>query len=141
MPIMNEYVSRCHGTFIEEKTGSIAWHYRNADSEFAELRLHELRDNLSEIIRYKTNLEILEGHKVLEVKSGKYDKGQAANTLMMDQDFSFVFAAGDDITDEYLFSALPDTAFSIRVGLNPSFAKFNVADIPLLLKLLEELPK
>jgi trehalose 6-phosphate synthase/phosphatase len=141
LPIMNEYVSRCHGTFIEEKSGSIAWHYRNADSEFAELRLHELKDDLAGIIRYKTNLEILEGHKVLEVKSGKYDKGQAANTLMMDQKFSFVFAAGDDITDEYLFSALPDTAFSVRVGLNPSFAKFNVVDISLLLKLLEELPK
>jgi len=141
IPIMNEYVSRCHGTFIEEKTGSIAWHYRNADSEFAQLRLHELRDDLAEIIRYKTDLEILEGHKVLEVKSGKYDKGQAANTLMMDQKFSFVFAAGDDKTDEFLFNALPDTAYTIRVGLSPSFAKYNVTDIPILLKLLEELPE
>ena len=141
IPIMNEYVSRCHGTFIEEKTGSIAWHYRNADSEFAQLRLHELRDDLAEIIRYKTDLEILEGHKVLEVKSGKYDKGQAANTLMMDQKFSFVFAAGDDKTDEFLFNALPDTAYTIRVGLSPSFAKYNVTDIPVLLKLLKELPE
>ena len=140
IPIMNEYVSRCHGTFIEEKTGSIAWHYRNADSEFAQLRLHELRDGLAEIIRYKTDLEILEGHKVLEVKSGKYDKGQAASTLMMDQKFSFVFAAGDDKTDEFLFNALPDTAYTIRVGLSPSFAKYNVTDISILLKLLEELP-
>jgi len=140
IPIMNEYVSRCHGTFIEEKTGSIAWHYRNADSEFAQLRLHELRDDLSEIIRYKTDLEILEGHKVLEVKCGKYDKGQAANTLMTGHKFSFVFAAGDDKTDEFLFSALPDTAYTIRVGLSPSFAKYNVTDISILLKLLEELP-
>ncbi len=141
LPIMNEYVSRCHGTFIEEKTGSIAWHYRNADSEFAELRLHELMNNLAEIIRYKTDLEILEGHKVLEVKSGKYDKGQAANTLMTDQNFDFIFAAGDDKTDEFLFSTLSDAACSIRVGLSPSFAKYNVTDIPALLKLLEEFTK
>ena len=138
LPILNEYVSRCHGTFIEEKTGSIAWHYRNADSEFAELRLHELMNDLAEIIRYKTDLEILEGHKVLEVKSGKYDKGQAANTLMADQNYDFIFAAGDDKTDEFLFNTLSDTAYTIRVGLSPSLAKYNITEIPVLLKLLEE---
>jgi len=139
LPILNEYVSRCNGTFIEEKTGSIAWHYRNADSDFAQLRLHELRDDLAEIIRYKTDLEILEGHKVLEVKSGRYDKGQAANSLIADQDFGFIFAAGDDKTDEFLFQALPNSANTIRVGLSPSFAKYNVADISVLLNLLEAL--
>lgn len=56
LPIINQCVSRCYGTFIEEKTDSIAWHYRNADSEFAELRLHALKDDLTEIIRHKTNL-------------------------------------------------------------------------------------
>jgi len=141
LPIINEYVSRCYGTFIEEKTGSIAWHYRNADSDFAQLRLHELRDDLAEIIRYKTDLEILEGHKVMEVKSGKYDKGQAAIALMADQNFGFMFAAGDDKTDEFLFNALPDSAYTIRVGLSSSVAKYNVTDISILLKLLAELPK
>ncbi len=139
LPILNEYVSRCNGTFIEEKTGSIAWHYRNADSDFAQLRLHELRDDLAEIIRHKTDFEILEGHKVLEVKSGKYDKGQAALALINGQDFGFIFAAGDDKTDEFLFKALPDHSYTIRVGLSPSFAKYNVTDISVLLKLLEEL--
>jgi len=137
LPIMNEYVSRCNGTFIEEKTGSIAWHYRNADSDFADLRLHELRDDLAEIIRYKTDFEILEGHKVLEVKSGKYDKGQAAIALMSDQEFGFIFAAGDDKTDEFLFKVLPEFAYTIRVGMSPSLAKYNVTDISVLLKLLE----
>jgi len=141
MPIIAEYVRRCNGTFIEEKTGSIAWHYRNADSDFAQLRLHELRDDLIEIIRHKTDFEILDGNKVLEVKSGKYDKGQAANTLMRNKHFDFILAAGDDKTDEVLFKALPDTAFSIRVGLSPSVAKYNVPDFPILLKLLKGLMK
>jgi trehalose 6-phosphate synthase/phosphatase len=98
-----------------------------------------LRDDLAEIIRYKTDLEILEGHKVLEVKSGKYDKGQAAITLMADQDFDFIFAAGDDKTDEFLFQAVPDSAFTVRVGQSLSFAKYNVTSISILLKLLDEL--
>lgn len=139
LPILNQYVSRCNGTFIEEKAGSIAWHYRNADSDFAQLRLNELRDDLSEIIRHKTDFEILEGNKVLEVKSGKYDKGQAANNLMKNKDFDFILAAGDDKTDEFLFKKLPVSAYTIRVGLSPSIAKYNVSDFSYLLKLLETL--
>ncbi len=139
MPILQEYVNRCNGTFIEEKTGSLAWHYRNADSDFAQLRLHELRDDLAEIIRYKTDFEILEGNKVLEVKSGKYDKGQAAATLLKNDHFSFILAAGDDKTDELLFQAMPDTAYTVRVGLSPSFAKYNVSDFSILLNLLKAL--
>ncbi|MDD2797039.1 MAG: bifunctional alpha,alpha-trehalose-phosphate synthase (UDP-forming)/trehalose-phosphatase [Bacteroidales bacterium] len=137
LPILEEYVNRCNGTFIEEKTGSVAWHYRNADSDFAQLRLHELRDDLSEIIRHKTDFEILEGHKVLEIKSGKYDKGQAALSLMENETYDFVLGAGDDKTDEFLFKALPETAFTIRIGLSPTMAKYNISDIPLFLNLID----
>jgi len=45
-------------------------------------------------------------------RSGKYDKGQAANTLMTNQNFDFIFAAGDDKTDEFLFNTLTDTAYT-----------------------------
>lgn len=139
MPILLEYVRRCNGTFIEEKTGSLAWHYRNADDEFALLRLNELRDDLVEIIHSKTDFEILEGNKVLEVKSGKYDKGQAAAALMENEHFDFVLAAGDDKTDESLFKSLPENAISIRVGLSTTFAKYNVSEYFLLIKLLNSL--
>lgn len=139
LPIVAEYVNRCNGSFIEEKTGSIAWHYRNANSDYAQLRLHELRDELAEIIRHKTEFEILEGNKVLEIKCGKYDKGQAALSLIKDEAYDFIFAAGDDTTDESLFKALPESAFTIRVGMSLSVAKYNVYNIAYLLKLLKEL--
>lgn len=141
MPILKEYVSRCNGTFIEEKEGSIAWHFRNADSDFAQLRLHELRDDLAEIIRHKTTFEIIEGNKVLEVKSGKYDKGQAALTLMKNECFDFILAAGDDKTDEFLFKSLPRTAYTVRIGVSPSLARYNVTDFSYLLKILKTLTK
>ncbi|MCL6100919.1 MAG: bifunctional alpha,alpha-trehalose-phosphate synthase (UDP-forming)/trehalose-phosphatase [Bacteroidetes bacterium] len=139
MKILIEYVNRCNGSFVEEKTGSIAWHYRNSDPDFALLRLHELRDDLAEIIRVSHNkdIEILEGNNVLEVKSGKYDKGQAALALMKNKHFDFIFAAGDDKTDEFLFKVLPASAYTIRIGLSSSFAKYKVPDIPFLLKLLK----
>jgi trehalose 6-phosphate synthase/phosphatase len=140
-PILLEYVRRCNGTFIEEKTSSIAWHYRNADSDFAQLRLHELRDDLVEIIRHKTNFEIIEGNKVLEVKSGKYDKGQAAISLIKNRHFEFILAAGDDKTDESMFSALGGSSYTISVGFSHSLAKYNVPDVAYLLKLLKDLIK
>jgi trehalose 6-phosphate synthase/phosphatase len=139
LPILQQYVNRCNGTFIEEKEGSIAWHYRNAESDFAQLRLHELKDDLAEIIRTRTDFEILEGNKVLEIKSGKYDKGTASGKLMKHNEFDFVFAAGDDKTDEILFRALPESAITIRVGHCQSIAKYNVPDFSDLLKLLKDM--
>lgn len=139
MPILMEYVNRCNGTFIEEKTGSIAWHYRNADSDYAQLRLNELKDDLTDIIRYKTDFEILEGNKVLEVKSGKYDKGEAATTLLKENDYDFILAVGDDKTDEFLFSALPPSSISIRIGSSPTVAKYNIIQQSQLIELLSSL--
>lgn len=89
------------------------------------------------MIRHKTNFEILEGNKVLEVKCGKYDKGQAAHSLIFGYEYDYVFAAGDDKTDEFLFRALPDTAFTIRVGISPSIARYNTANIDVLHRLLK----
>jgi len=139
LPILLEYVNRCNGTFLEEKVGSIAWHYRNADSDFAQLRLNELRYNLTEIIRHKTELEILEGNKVLEIKSGKYDKGEAAISLLKDEKHDFILAAGDDKTDELLFKSLPDSAFTLKIGINPTLAKYSITDYSVFLDLLKAL--
>jgi len=138
IPILKEYVNRCNGTFIEEKTGSLAWHYRNADPDFAQLRLHELRDDLSEIIRTTTNFEILEGNKVLEIKSGRYDKGQAAKMLIGNKHFDFVLGAGDDKTDELLFKALSDKDYTIRIGLSPTSARYNISEYGMFLQLLKK---
>ena len=139
LPILKDYVNRCNGTFIEEKTGSIAWHYRNADADFAQLRLNELKDDLAEIIRHKTDFELLEGKKVLEVKSGKYNKGQAVLSIIHKKEFDFILAAGDDNTDEDIFKILPESAFTIKVGISPSLAKYSVTDSAQLLNILDSL--
>lgn len=55
--------------------------------------------------------------------------------------FDFVLAAGDDTTDEDLFKILPTHAFSVRVGMVSSQAKFNVRDYRELRALLEEMAK
>jgi trehalose 6-phosphate synthase/phosphatase len=46
-------------------------------------------------------------------------------------------AAGDDWTDEDLFAALPETAFSIRVGLAQTRARAFVHDWQDIVRLLK----
>ena len=45
-PLLETYVDRTPGTFIEEKTYSLVWHYRNAQKGLGELRATELMNNL-----------------------------------------------------------------------------------------------
>jgi trehalose 6-phosphate synthase/phosphatase len=122
-PVMIRYSSRCKGTFIEDKTASLSWHYRNADADLSSLRAIELKNELDGII---TNLplQVIDGHKVVEVKISGYNKGSAARRIVSSGGFDFVMAIGDDRTDEELFSALPEDAVTIKVGKGPSLAKY-----------------
>ena len=50
-----------------------------------------------------------------------------------------MLGVGDDATDEDLFRVLPPSAYSIRVGLTQSYARYNVADQAEVLGLVESL--
>ncbi len=144
MPILNEYVDRCNGSMVEEKYASIVWHYRNADEEIASLRINELKDDLTEIINSESKLQMLEGNKVLEIKSLIYDKGTAASELINKEKYDFIMALGDDKTDEDLFKVLPKSGITIKVGCKPTKARYNIktqSQIYDILSLFSEIPE
>ncbi|TLZ45857.1 MAG: hypothetical protein E6K19_01805 [Methanobacteriota archaeon] len=62
-------------------------------------------------------------------------------TKLAKEPWDFIFAAGDDWTDEALFGVLPAQAISIRVGLRPSAARFLVERPEELMEILEDLMK
>jgi trehalose 6-phosphate synthase/phosphatase len=137
-PILELYADRTPGSTVEEKDFSLVWHYRRADPELACVRGQELRVAL---VNLTENLDVgvFEGDKILEVKSQGVNKGRAAEHWMAERDWDFILAAGDDYTDEEMFSALPNGAYSIKVGFTASNARFNVdsvKEIRLLLKRL-----
>jgi trehalose 6-phosphate synthase/phosphatase len=123
LPIMETYVDRTPGSFIEEKTYSLAWHYRNSQKGLGEFRANELMNNLKYLASDK-GLQLLPGDKVLEVKNIEVNKGKAALLLVEKNDYDFIIAFGDDYTDEDVFKSLPDNAVTIKVGSNVSAAKF-----------------
>ncbi len=139
-PILESYMDRTPGSFIEEKEFSLVWHYRKVNSELALTRARELKDDL---LHLTTNLglNVLEGNKVIEVRNIGVNKGRAVLKWLSKKDWDFVFAAGDDLTDEDIFAVLPKEAYSIKVGLGISQARFNVEsikDLRLLLKRFEK---
>jgi len=139
-PILETFVDRTPGTFIEEKNYSLVWHFRKAEPEQADLRANELKDELTTMIA-NHNLEILEGNKVIEVKTGGINKGIAALQFLKNKDFDFVFAVGDDWTDEYMFRELPETAHTVKVGLKHTAAKYKVESVSAVRTFLAELTK
>jgi trehalose 6-phosphate synthase/phosphatase len=122
-PILDTYTDRTPGSFIEEKSYSLVWHYRKVEAGLGELRANELMGTL----RYYTSdkgLQVLPGDKVIEVKNVEINKGRAALSWLHDNHFDFVMAIGDDHTDEDIFKALPENAITIKVGSQVSAARY-----------------
>ena len=123
LPILNTYVDRTPGAFIEEKSFSLVWHYRKAQSGLGELRSNELINNLTYLTKDK-GLQLLPGNKVIEIKNMEVNKGKAALSRLYSDDYDFILAIGDDHTDEDIFKALPESAFTIKVGSTMSAAHY-----------------
>jgi trehalose 6-phosphate synthase/phosphatase len=137
-PILQRYVDRLPGALLEEKEFSLAWHYRRADPEQASRRSRELLDALAGFTR-NIDVQVLEGNKVLEVRNTGVSKGTAAAEWLGALGAQFVLAVGDDWTDEDLFRALPATAYSVRVGLAQTAARYYLNNHTAVRKLLREL--
>ncbi|MDG3583557.1 bifunctional alpha,alpha-trehalose-phosphate synthase (UDP-forming)/trehalose-phosphatase [Galbibacter pacificus] len=134
-PILETFVDRTPGTFIEEKKYSLAWHYRKADPELAQIRTMELNTVLTSLIS-NNDLTVLKGNKVIEIKSSSVNKGRAASRLLSLKNYDFIFTIGDDWTDEYMFEEVPENAYTIKVGFKKTKAKYYVKDTNEVRKLL-----
>jgi trehalose 6-phosphate synthase/phosphatase len=125
LPILEGYADRFPGSLVEEKEYSVVWHYRNIDPEQGKLASMELTDDLH---RFTANidLQVLQGHKIIEVRNAGINKGMAAAHWLSKEEYGFVMGIGDDATDEDLFAALPADAYSIRVGIGRTQARLSL---------------
>ncbi|MEM9990757.1 MAG: bifunctional alpha,alpha-trehalose-phosphate synthase (UDP-forming)/trehalose-phosphatase [Bacteroidota bacterium] len=126
--LLENLVERTPGSFIEEKQYSIAWHYRRIDKDLGEKRVREFRDMLV-YLTANLDLQVLEGNKVVEIKNAGVNKGKAILNWLNDADYDFILAVGDDHTDEDTFRAMPDDAYTIKVGLEKTDARFNLVSV------------
>jgi trehalose 6-phosphate synthase/phosphatase len=137
-PILQLYVDRLPGALLEEKEFSLAWHYRRADPEQASLRAKELVDDLAGYTR-NIDVQVFEGNKVIEVRNAGVNKGTAAMEWLTGYTPDFILGIGDDWTDEDLFRALPPAAFSVRVGVGNTAARYYLGNHTAVRRVLREL--
>lgn len=124
--VLEDYVSRTPGSFIEKKDYSLVWHYRKVETGLGELRTRELTSHLH-YLSVNKNLQVMEGDKVVEIKSSQINKGIAAKAWLTKFESEFIMSIGDDWTDEDAFLAMPKKAFTIKVGGTRSAAKYSIA--------------
>jgi trehalose 6-phosphate synthase/phosphatase len=138
--IMDMYVRRCANTFIEEKEFSMVWHYRNANVEQGKLRAFELVSELNDYI-HNRHLQILPGNKIVEVRHSGINKGNFVKRHIQQDKYDYILTIGDDRTDEDMFYALIHTenTFTIKVGPEASYAKYNLHSPQMVVSLLEDL--
>ncbi len=139
-PVLESFVDRTPGSFIEEKNYSLAWHYRNTDPDFGDKRATELNTVLRSLIG-NDDISVLNGNKVMEIKNSNVNKGRAATRMLTEDDYDFVFAIGDDWTDEFMFQELPETAITVKVGLKKTHAKYHVENTTRVRQLLKRFTK
>jgi trehalose 6-phosphate synthase/phosphatase len=123
--VLELYVNRTPGSLVEEKDYSLVWHHRKVETGLGELRSRELSSHLK-YLSSNMNLQVLEGDRVVEIKSALVNKGRAAQQWIADFPADYIVAVGDDWTDEDTFRAMPENALTVKVGSTSSVAKYNL---------------
>jgi trehalose 6-phosphate synthase/phosphatase len=138
-PILDHFVARTPGSFVEEKERSLAWHYRMSETRFADWLAQELVAMLEDMLA-ETDLRAVRGRKIVEVRPSWLHKGNIAKIFLEHTGpVQFQLAAGDDRTDENLFAAFPPTAWTIHVGPERSAARFSVRSPQDMIVLMESM--
>jgi trehalose 6-phosphate synthase/phosphatase len=126
-PVLEHFVDRTPGSFVEEKEYSLVWHYRMADPDFGDWLANELVGTLEDLLA-ETELRAVRGQKSVEIRLTWASKGAVVSRMEELWPADFRLAVGDDRTDEDLFERLSPDAWSIHVGEGPSLARFRVKD-------------
>lgn len=138
IPVLEIYADRLPGSWVEEKEYSVVWHFRKADPELSSIRTKELLDELLSLTS-NIDVQVLPGNRVIEIRNAGVNKGVAGLYYLKRDYYNFILAIGDDWTDEDLFRALPPEAYTIRLGMVASHARFNLFERKEIFSLLRDL--
>ncbi len=123
-PVLEKYTDAKQGTRIEVKAHTLVWHYRSASPYYAHKNAVIIKRVLKPLLK-QYGVQLMQGNKVLEIKNPHVSKGEVARTWLK-RDYDFILGVGDDVTDEDLFTALPPSAYSIKVGRGRTMARYRL---------------
>jgi len=132
LEIMRGYAERTDGSYIEEKSAGLVWHYLDADPEFGNWQAKEMRDHLETVLG-AFEVQVVTGHGWLQVRLQNMNKGAMTQKILseLEKPPSFVLCLGDDRTDEDMFTILSRdlsdsgcALYTCTVGVKPSNARY-----------------
>jgi trehalose 6-phosphate synthase/phosphatase len=120
--IMNDYSARVPLSFVENKSASLVWHYRQSPAEFADFQAKKLDDEL-QIGLANQPVTVGVGSKIVEARAVECNKGYFVQRLVEQAPPDSLFVCiGDDMTDEDMFKAVGSAGIAVKVGLEHTFA-------------------
>jgi len=123
---------------VETKPVSVAFHYRKAPVDVADVALDAVRRGPASW----PGVKVKKGKMVIELTVIDTDKGTAVERLRRQVGADTVLFVGDDVTDEDGFAVLRDHDVGVKVGAGHSVARYRVDgtdETAELLKMLAEL--
>uniref|UniRef100_A0A7S1TLK9 Alpha,alpha-trehalose-phosphate synthase (UDP-forming) n=1 Tax=Erythrolobus australicus TaxID=1077150 RepID=A0A7S1TLK9_9RHOD len=135
LEIMQGYAERTDGSYIEDKSAGLVWHYLDADPEFGNWQAKEMRDHLETVLN-AFEVQVVTGHGWLQVRLQNMNKGAMTEKILKEllpdgSSPGFVLCLGDDRTDEDMFTILSRELdrsrcelFTCTVGVKPSNANY-----------------
>ncbi|HEY2585066.1 MAG TPA: bifunctional alpha,alpha-trehalose-phosphate synthase (UDP-forming)/trehalose-phosphatase [Tepidisphaeraceae bacterium] len=125
LPVLRHYADSTPGSFVEVKRTGLVWHYRKADPEFGTAKANELAEELSTLLANQP-VQIRHGKKIIEVAAAQVNKGEAVARLMDENHYALALCAGDDQTDESMFTLHAPNLITMKVGRGDTAAQLRI---------------
>jgi len=119
LPQLEQITRLTPGSHVEEKPSALVWHYRPSDPEFGLWQARRLLTELTELTA-SMPVAVHHGKKIVEIASLQVNKGRAVEALIHQLGTDVALAAGDDQTDESMFSIENnlESYHSVHIGGN-----------------------
>jgi len=120
---LDALASAVDGAWVERKPAGAVLHVREATPQAGDGALAHAQIRLGE----HTGIFLIPGHRVLEVTVRPTSKAAALQRLRAETGARTVVFAGDDVADEEVMASLGPNDLGVRVGDDPSLARFRLA--------------
>ncbi|NCU39005.1 trehalose-phosphatase, partial [Candidatus Saccharibacteria bacterium] len=137
-PVLLDYTSRTPGSRIEQKDFASVWHYRNVPIYLARVRAYNILSELRAAIA-DDSIGVYSGQKIIEIKPRAVSKRNAVEMVLSGIDPDFIIAMGDDYTDEDMFEAAGNNAYTVKVGSGETNAQYRLVNVSSVHRLLKKL--
>jgi trehalose 6-phosphate synthase/phosphatase len=122
LPLLRLYEDSTPGSFIEEKRAGLVWHYRKAEPQLGAWKASALAEELSTILASEP-VQIRHGKKIVELAAAQVSKGAAIARLLDETHYDIALCAGDDQTDESMFTLDVANLVTVKVGRGSTAAR------------------